>query len=334
MSARRPTLAALAGPLTAALLLPACGGSGGDEYVLAFKVTEDRREFVERSEPLAEWITERTGVPTRALLVQDDSAQITALTTGQADAAYMSGGPSWIAWSEFGLDAIALEQHDDGTTSYTAGLWVRADSDYETVEDLRGARSCHTGELAGTGMLVPIGYLIREGLVDAEALDPDDIGSVRKAREQFFGSAQIGGGYLGAFQCLATGQGDVATGRHTAWDDFCGGEDPEPWCEPREAFRWLPAGDDADRAIPETGGLAEVPSHPVMVSDELEPQRREALLDALLALNGSPEGREILEQVLEADGLVPGEAAEHLAPYTEILRHVPGIEAYFGGDGS
>jgi ABC-type phosphate/phosphonate transport system substrate-binding protein len=334
---RHSSLVAGLGLLLAALVAGGCGGAGGassaDEYVIAFKVTEDRSAFVEQTEPLAEWIEARTGVPTSVLTVQDDRAQITALATGQAHAAYMSGGPAWVGWTTFDLEAIVAETFPDGSTSYVAGLWVDADSDIERVSDLEGARSCHTGELAGTGMFVPIGYLIENGFIDVDGLDTDDISSLREARERFFGQARIGGGYLGAFQCLSTGEGEVATGRHTAWEDFCDGPEREPWCLPRDRYRWLPPPGGPDPAVPGTGGLAEVPSHPVMVSPDLGREARADLRAALLALNETSDGRAVLAQVLEAEGLVPADTAEHLGPYGEVLEHVPGIRGYFGGAG-
>lgn len=322
--------------LVSVVLLGGCTSSEGDanveEYVLAFQVTEERRAFIEQTEPLAEWISDRTGVPTRVLTVQDDRAQITALATGQAHAAYMSGGAAWIGWQEFDLEAVAAEVREaDGRTSYVAGLWVLADGGIDTIEDLRGRDSCHTGELTGTGMFVPLGYLIGHGYVDTTDVDRDDIASLSVLRERFFANSKIGGGYAGAFQCLSTGEGEVATGRDTAAEDFCG-EAPAPWCRPVEDYRFLPAADGPDPAEAE-GGLVRVPSHPVMVSPHLHEDDRRTIRDAFLALDQTMEGRQILRELLGAAGLEPTTAAEHLGRYGEVLDHVPGIRDHFANQG-
>ncbi|GGC71811.1 PhnD/SsuA/transferrin family substrate-binding protein [Hoyosella rhizosphaerae] len=321
-----------------AATVSACGTADpvSDSYVVAFKVAEDRQEFVESADALAQWITDATGTPTDVLTVLDDQAQITALATGQADVAYMSGGPSWIAWSTFGAEAIAAAVQEGGDTSYIAGFWTLADSGINDIEGMRGTRSCHTGELAGTGMLVPMGYLIGHGYIDMTDLDTDDISSLRQAREQFFASSKIGGGYLGALQCLSTGEGDVATGRSTAWNDFCGTEDPQPWCLPRSAYEWVPASGGADPALEGTGGLVRVPSHPVMVSPTLPDSDRAALQQAFLALSDNAlsdneSGQQILTEILGAESFRTVTAESHLAPYGDVVQHVPGIENHFGG---
>ena len=54
---------------------------------------------------------------------------------------------------------------------------------------------------------------------------------------------------------------------------------------------------------------------------------------ALLALGDSEEGRVILSDILGVAGLVPVTAAEHLGPYGEVIRHVPGITTHLLGDG-
>jgi phosphonate transport system substrate-binding protein len=323
--------------LALVIFATACLGgdtSSSDPLVLAFKVTDDRSAFVEDNSAFADWLAEHMGTPVEVLTVQDDRAQITALATGTADAAYMSGGPSWVAWSTFGLEAIVAETLDDGLTSYVAGLWTLSDSGIQTIEDLRGRASCHTGEVAGTGMLVPMGYLIREGYIETGDLDIDDLSGLTQARERFFSASKIGGGYLGALQCLSIGEGEVATGRSTAWDDFCSGDDPQPWCLPREAYRWIPVAGGVDTALEDTGGLARVPSHPVMVSHDLDPERRELLRDALLALNDTADGRTLLLEVLGARGLVEVDTSDHLGPYGEVVSYVPGLEtAVLGDDG-
>ncbi len=287
------------------------------EFVLAFSVKDDFTTFVTKTQPLADWITTQTGVPTRILAVDDESASIVAIANGQAHGAFMDAGAAWIGWTTFGIEAIAADVNSDGRTNYTATAWVRADSNIQTVDDLRGVRSCHTGELKSAGMLVPMGYLIGHDLIDMSGLNMNDIASLQKARERFFSSSVIGGGYSGALQCLSTDVGDVAFVKDSTWNDYCAGEKAESWCLDRAAFRMLPE-----------GGFAQVPSHPVMVGKGLNEESRAALRDALVALNDNEEGRAILKDVLGTPAIEAVDTAQHLSSYGDALRHVPGITAY------
>lgn len=290
---------------------PSADQAIADEFVLAASVRDDPEDVVRDWEPLAEWVAAVTDVPSRIDAVTDDSAAISALAAGQSHLAYLSGGSAWVGWQTQGLEVLVVEADAEGHTHYTAGAWVRADSDIETVADLEGVDSCHTGDLKGAGMLIPMAHLAHEGLVSFE--EDDDITAIRDAVHEFFGEPLIGGGYIGALRCLSVGNGDVAFVRTSTPEDFCGGEEPEEWCLDLDEYRPLI-------------GFADVPSHPMMVGPGVTDAEKDLLRDALLSLNDDPEGQRILEDVLAVDQLKPATAEEHLGPYGELIEILPGIE--------
>ena len=317
---RRAVLAAATG--SAAFGLAGCLGGAMDddgdpdstvaeEFVLAATVRDDPDDVERDYAPLAEWIASETGVATRIDPVQGDSAAISALATGQAHAAYLSGGPAWVGWQRYGLEPLAVETDAEGRTYYTAAAWVRADSGIETIADLAGVDSCHTGDLTGAGMLIPMAHLAHEGLVSFE--EEDDVTAIRDAVDEFFGDPMVGGGYVGALQCLSQGHGEVAFVRKRTPEDYCGGDDPERWCLDVDEYELLTT-------------FTEVPSHPIMASPEATDAERDLLRDALLALNDDPDGREILHDVLGVHQLTTATSGEHLGDYGELIAILPGIE--------
>ncbi|MBS3165055.1 PhnD/SsuA/transferrin family substrate-binding protein [Candidatus Woesearchaeota archaeon] len=295
------------------IMLAGCSSSGTERIKLAFSVKDDFGTFVEKTSSLADWIEARTGIPTEIFPVEDESAALAALASGDATAGFLDGGAAWIGWKTFGLEAIAADQNSDGRTAYTAVAWVRA-SDIRSVEDLRGRVSCHTGELKSAGMLMPMGYLVRNGYIDASGV-PDDVSSIKLLREGFFSNPQVGGDYIGAFQCLSEGRGEVAFVKDSTFDDFCSGEQKKEWCLPREQYRILVE-------------FGEVPSHPVMVSPSLDAGTRGKLLDALIALNVDEEGRAILKEVLRTPGIAVVSTEEHLGSYGSVISALPGIRSH------
>jgi ABC-type phosphate/phosphonate transport system substrate-binding protein len=282
-----------------------------DEFVFAATVRDDPDDVERDYTPLAEWIESKTDVPTRIDPVQDDSSAIGALATGQAHAAYLSGGPAWVGWQQHGLEPLAVEADEEGHTHYVAAAWVRADSGIDTVEDLEGVDSCHTGDLTGAGMLIPMAHLAHEGLVSFE--EDDDITAIRSAVEEFFGDPMVGGGYVGALQCLSEGHGDVGFMRKSTPEDYCGGDGAAEWC----------LNMNEDELLAE---FAEVPSHPIMVSPEASDAEKELLQNALLELNDDPEGQAILGGVLDVYQLTTATSEEHLGAYGELIEILPGIE--------
>lgn len=292
-----------------------------EEIVLAFVPRDTDQNPDKDPERLADWIEEETGIPTRISTVDSESAAVEALRFGHAHAAFLDGGAAWISWKLFDFDAIAADQKGDGRTYYEAQAWVKADGGIESFEDLEGRTSCHTGLLKSAGMFMPLGYLIKNGYAQVEG-DPDDLDSIEKTADAFFDEPSIPvddndryAGYDGAFRCLSEDFGDAAFVRDTTWEDYCGGEDAQSWCLPREEYDTLES-------------FGRVPSHPVMVGPDTSPEIREALADALVALNDSSEGQSILGDVLETPGITRVTTEEHLGDYSANLEHVPGVYDY------
>lgn len=307
---RRSILAASAAtPLLAGCL--GLAGGGGDDYVLVATIRGDPADIDRDYEPLTDWIEDETGTAAGVDPVQSPSAAVSALATGHADAGMLSGGPAWVGWQRHDLETMVVEADEAGNTHYVAGAWVRANSDIESVADLADRDSCHTGDLTGAGMLIPMAHLAHEGLVDFGGAD--DVTAIRDAVDDFFGEPLVGGGYVGALQCLSTGRGEVAFARTTTPEDYCGGDDARSWCLPMGEYRLL-------------SSFAEVPSHPIIAGIELEGSRRDALHEAFLSLNETETGHEILADVLGVHRLVESTSAAHLGAYGELIEILPGIE--------
>jgi melanoma-associated antigen p97 len=302
-------------------LLAGCTSGDDDETIrIAFKIKDDYSNADENPQVLANFIAAQTGRPVEIYPISNDGAAIEALRFGHADLAFLDGGAAWVAWQQHGLEAIAADQKSDGTTHYTATAWVRNDSEIRTLADLQGRDSCHTGWLKSAGMLMPMGYLIGEELVNVSG-NTSDIESLRTTIENHFGSASIpvSGelyyGYSGAFRCMSEGAGDVAFVKTTSYADHCSGND---WCGELSDYRML------------NPSFGQVPSHPVMVNPNmLDSGEIESLRSALLALNSDPNGADILANVLETPGISEVTSESHLASYSEAISNIPGIDSYF-----
>ena len=340
-----------------------------DTIRLAFEVKSDYHNIDENPQLLADYLSEKLGIDVEIYPLSSEGAIIEALRFGTADLAFMDGGAAWVGWKEYGLATMAADQKSDGRTYYEAHAWVRADSEMAnayTDEDsttdpfslLSGKTSCHTGWLKSAGMLLPMGYLIGNEYADVIG-DTDDISSLRDTIYNFFSensSIPDSGtpyyGYSGALKCLSEGAGDVAFAKDSTVDSYCNNEDPsenEEWCLEMDEYVALPA-------------FGRSPSHPVMYNPTvLDVQTRTAVLNALMSMNyetyyvnyttrgetftgcyditvhvldeESPRNTcasEILQNVLNTDGLVRTTSQNHLGSYSDLISNIPGISAYFG----
>ena len=219
------------------------------------------------------------------------------------------------------------------------------------MEDLEGKNSCHTGWLKSAGMLMPMGYMINNGIVEVSG-DDNDISSLRTTIEAHFGNATIPEkgdlyySYSGAFRCMTEGVGDVAFGKSTSYEDHCEGND---WCLDRESYR------------PLEPAYGQVPSHPIMVNKEETNQGKiDAIISSFLEMNNEMWvenysmggqtftgcyntqthalndtvakescGGEILQNILNTPSISEVDTEEHLGSYSDAIGAIPGITEYF-----
>jgi ABC-type phosphate/phosphonate transport system substrate-binding protein len=321
MSIRTPMLTALA---LASTLLAGCLATTHEfdadtPLVMAFSLKDDHKNTAKDPQRLADALSARLGRPVTLYNVDSDGAAIQALRFGHAHAAFFDGGSAWIAWQKYGLEAIAADVNSDGRPHYVAQAWVRNSSDIQSLAQLEGRNSCHTGWLKSAGMLMPMGYLIRNNIAPVVGAS-NDIMSLQSTIDAFFDVALVPEtgspyyNYQGAFRCLTEGVGDVAFVKDSSYEDHCAKYD---WCLERSAYRKLePA-------------FGAVPSHPVMASPKLPQAIRADLTAALLSLNDSPEGRAILGEVLETKAITATDSQTHLGEYGANLQVIPGLEKLY-----
>ena len=337
--------------------------------VIAYEVQADYENIDENPQILADYLSEKMNYDVTLYSVSSEGAMIEALRFGNADIAIMDGGSAWVGWQQYDLGVLGADQKSDGRTYYEAHAWVRAGSEMADayLDDnrytdpfslLSGKTSCHTGWLKSAGMLMPMGYLIGLGYANVIG-DPDDIETLRNTVYGYFSedsSIPDSGtpyyGYSGALKCLSEGAGDVAFAKDSTVDSYCNNDDPaenEEWCLELDEYVALPA-------------FGRAPSHPVMYNPTvLDVQTRTAVLNALMSMNyetyyvnyttrgdtftgcyditvhvldeESPRNTcasEILQNVLNTDGLVRTTSQNHLGSYSDLISNIPGISAYFG----
>ncbi len=287
---------------------------------IAFKTQDDYDNPDANPQRLADFIAHQTGMEVELYPISSDVAAIEALRFGHADVAVLDGGSAWLAWQQHGFETILADQKSDGSNYYTASAWVLDSSDIQSLEDLEGRDSCHTGWLKSAGMLMPMGYMIGQGLVEVSG-DVEDIDSLRTTIENHFGNASIPAsgdvyyGYSGAFRCMTEGYGDVAFAKSTSFEDHCEEND---WCLERSDYRMLEP------------TFGQVPSHSVMVNGEsFGSEKIESITMAFLAMNIDSEGQSILESVLGTPRISQVDTENHLGTYSAAISAIPGIEAYF-----
>lgn len=108
-------------------------------------------------------------VPVKLLLAADYAGVIQGFAAGQIEASYMSPAAYAGAWMESHGNVIPIltTEETDGSTSYVAAMYVRADSSIHSLDDMKG----HS--LAWSDPNSASGYLIPRAELRARGIDPD-----------------------------------------------------------------------------------------------------------------------------------------------------------------
>nr|CAD7601932.1 unnamed protein product [Timema genevievae] len=257
--------------------------------------------------------------------VQEQSIEdcLKTIRDGGADVITLDGGEVHTAVTQYNLKPILSEQYGEHGGLYYAVAVVKKSSSYQSISDLRGAKSCHTGYGRTAGWNVPLYTLISKNLIEknicpytkavsdffsggscvpgvlAPANNPGNnnptklcnlcAGNIDEGDRQkshcAANSEEAYFSYTGAFRCLVSG-GDVAFVKHTTVLENTDGNNKESWASNlrSEDYELLcPNGGRKPVSQYSSCNLAQVPPHMVVTSHTKSDTSIETIRHALLS---------------------------------------------------
>ncbi|MGE4045898.1 MAG: phosphate/phosphite/phosphonate ABC transporter substrate-binding protein [Acetobacteraceae bacterium] len=136
-------------------------------------------------------------VPVRLLVAADYAGVIQAFAAKQLEIAYMSPAAYASAWLQSNGDVrpLSVTQEQDGSTSYIAVMYTRADSGITSLADMKGK------SLAWSDPNSASGYLIPRSEFRAQGIDPES--------GRYFSRTGFAGGHEQAVIAVLNGQYDA-----------------------------------------------------------------------------------------------------------------------------
>ncbi len=246
-------------------------GSPSNPIKMAFVPSLDTGKITLSAEKLAAELEKRTGYSIDVTVPVSYAAVIEAMGAGRVDVAWFAPLSYVLASSKYGAKVLLITERD-GHTDYTGIILARKDGPVKRIEDLKGRRFAFGDPLSTSGTLYP------KQLLKAHGVDPDtDIIPV------------FAGGHDKAIIALYNGQVDGCS----CYSGY--GSD---------------ARDRVRSTIPDImektviiGRTEKIPNDNVAVSGDLPAEVAEKLKQALLDISASEEGRRMLMEVAEIDGL-------------------------------
>lgn len=148
-----------------------------ETLIFAYTPVEDPAIYEDMWQPFLDHLSEVTGRNVRFFSVDSYTAQVEAMRAGRLHIAGISTGPTPFAVNLAGYVPIAIMGGSDGQFGYRLQMFVRADSDYYELEDLKGKRVAHVTPTSNSGHQAPSALFPEEGLVPGEDYDPVFSGS-------------------------------------------------------------------------------------------------------------------------------------------------------------
>jgi phosphonate transport system substrate-binding protein len=171
------------------------------ELVFALVPAENATGVTDRYAPLVEYLAKELGVKVTLRIANDYAAVIEGQKAGNIHLAYY--GPASYARAYINgvkTEPFAIEVNEDGTKGYHSVFYVKKDSPYQKIEDLKGKNLGLVDPNSTSGNNVP------RFALDKMKIDP----------ETFFGKVVYSGSHENAVLALQQGTVDVAA---NWWND-------------------------------------------------------------------------------------------------------------------
>jgi phosphonate transport system substrate-binding protein len=174
------------------------------ELTLAVIPAENASTTVDRYTPLTAYLAKQLGVPVKLAVANDYAAVIEAQRAGNAQIAFY--GPASYARAIItgvATEPVVVSRHSNGLTGYYSVIYVKADSPYQKLDDLKGKKIALVDPNSTSGNNAPRYFLNKLGF----------------SVEKFFGESIYAGSHDNAVLALAQGTVDAAANSWNSEDD-------------------------------------------------------------------------------------------------------------------
>ncbi|MFW5714579.1 MAG: phosphate/phosphite/phosphonate ABC transporter substrate-binding protein [Brevefilum sp.] len=286
---KRITYLLIALVVIASLGLTGCGeaelGTEENPIIWALVPSGETEAVLSGFDGVADYLYEETGLVIDPFVATEYAGVIEALSADPPNAHMASLATfSYMVASARDVADVALVAERYGSPSYNGQIFVRADSDITSVEDLAGKTFCRPDPLSTSGWIIP------SITIQSYGLDPDtDLAEIVDA-----------GGHEGAV--LGVYNGDCDAG--SSYVDARSGMEDD-YDDIMDVLRVIEVSVD----IPNDG----VQFHP-SVSDEI----RDPIVEAMLTIHESEEGLAAMEEAYEWTKLVAKDDTFY-DPFRQVL---------------
>ncbi len=260
---RHPLLKFLLIPLL--LCLPLGAAAQTQRQTITIGLIPEMNVFkqMERFKPLAEYLTEKTGVEVKFSILSRYGNIIERFSEEKMDGAFFGSFTGAMAIEKLGVIPLVRPVNLNGESTYRGYLYVRKDSGIRTVADMLGKKFAFVEKATTAGYIFPLAYLKKQGITDLDT---------------YFSEYFFAGSHDASLDAVLNGKADIGASKNTV-------------------FNWMRASDPRiDREILILAESSDVPSNGLCVRPDLEEALKKQLKEALLNLDKTSRGKAVLEK--------------------------------------
>ncbi len=254
----RRTLAAIA--MAAAIVSPTLAQDWRQQFpelAIGISSGENEADAIARNQGYADYLTRKLGVPVKVVRGTDYAAVVEALRAGQVQFASIGPANYALANKVMGdlITPVAVSRDKEGALGYYSVIAVRADSPYQTLEDIKGKPFAFADPNSTSGYAVPSYYLST---------------ALGTTADEYFGEVAFSGGHEQSVVALVNGTFEAVATHQT--NDHSGNI-------PRMVEKgMIPAG--STRIIWQS---PLIPNSPVVMRTDLPEELKKAFAEAIFA---------------------------------------------------
>ncbi|MDQ3023720.1 MAG: phosphate/phosphite/phosphonate ABC transporter substrate-binding protein [bacterium] len=254
---------------------PPALGSKDNPLVMAFVPSVEAQGVMESGDKLATLMEERSGLTIETLQATSYVGIVEAMGSGDVHVAWLPPLAYVFAHQRNGATPI-LKVVRHGSPTYRGQILVAADSPIGTVADLKGRKVAFPDQTSASGHLYPKTLMLEHGV------DPEVDCTVMFA-----------GSHDAALTALLKGSADAAC----TFDDARG-----------NLLKAFPDVMEKTRVLEKT---TDIPADCVALSSGMDAATVEKLTTALTSIASDEEGREVLMELYEIEGLAPARDSDY-----------------------
>ncbi|WP_366139517.1 phosphate/phosphite/phosphonate ABC transporter substrate-binding protein [uncultured Marinococcus sp.] len=263
-------------------------GSGGnsseelEELRVQFVPSQDADTLEAKAKPLEDLLGEELGIPVEVSVSTDYNSIVEAMNSDQVDVGFLPPTAYVLAHEQEAADVLLQAQrygvNDDGAETdelvdyYLSQFVVDADSDMESIEDLKGKRVAYQNTTSSAGFVWPAAEMMDAGLKPLEDVEPVTVT-----------------GHDQAIVSLLNDDVDAAVtfqdARNTVSEDY------ESVFEDTKILEYT----------------EKIPNDTVSIRPEIEGDIRQDIADAFISLGENDESQEIIRDIYSHEGYVESE---------------------------